>query len=80
MEDLSRINLKFLVGSIKDAYSQHPKRDQLLRVRIIVFMANMNDAIIEECRKLDILCTLSPTNAAELRQLMMLSDQQSKVQ
>lgn len=77
MEELARVNLKFLVGAIRAAYQQHAKCEQLPKVMIIVLMGSEDEGIIEECLKLEIICSLKPGSQAALKTLMGMSAEQT---
>ncbi len=54
LEGLTRINLKWLVQSIRESYATHDKRHLLTKLKIIVIMTDSAEDVIEECRSLEV--------------------------
>jgi hypothetical protein len=49
IEETTRVNLKWIVSSIRDVYSQHDRRDHLPRLKIIVMSTVVSEQTLEEC-------------------------------
>lgn len=55
---------------IRDIYSQHDRRDQVPKLKIIVMSAVVIESVLEECKALEIVYSLKPSNLSELRQIL----------
>jgi hypothetical protein len=49
IEESTRVNLNWIVSSIRDVYNEHDRRDQLPRLKIIVMSATVFEQTLEEC-------------------------------
>jgi hypothetical protein len=66
-EENTRINLKWLVEGIRQAYAAH---SNLQRLKIIVMMNTVIPDIIMDCTQLEITYGIKPTSLVELNSLL----------